>query len=64
MSDFEIDGARFVQQYRKCSRGCTHGQAGVGHGPYWYKSKSGESLKYLGAKLPVAVIERPANVDR
>jgi hypothetical protein len=53
----EINGKTFQKQYRKCSRSCTHGQAGQGHGPYWYKSGSGESLKYVGKELPAEVVK-------
>lgn len=60
----EINGKNFQQQYRKCSRSCTHGQAGTGHGPYWYKSASGESLKYVGKVLPAEVIKHLERVKK
>ena len=53
----QINGKTFKQQYRKCCRTCTHGPAGIGHGPYWYSSGVGEALHYVGKKLPVQVQE-------
>lgn len=53
----QINGKSFQKQYRKCCRSCTHGQAGQGHGPYWYSSGAGEALHYVGKELPVQVQE-------
>jgi hypothetical protein len=50
-----VNGKTFQKQYRKCCRTCTHGQAGVGHGPYWYSSGTGEPLRYVGKELPAQV---------
>jgi hypothetical protein len=51
-----VNGQTFQKQYRKCGKDCTHGPEGKGHGPYWYKSAPGESLKYVGKDLPAEVI--------
>jgi hypothetical protein len=50
-----INGKTFQQQYRRCGKDCTHGPNGRGHGPYWYKSAPGGSLKYVGKDLPEEV---------
>jgi hypothetical protein len=62
MTDIMIDGVKLRQQYRKCSHGCETCTKGPGHGPYYYASRPGEALKYLGKELPPAIAEHLAGL--
>jgi len=58
MSDFNLLGVTYSQKYRKCGKeNCQTCQTSQGHGPYWYASKSGEQLRYVGKDLPPRVLE-------
>lgn len=57
LSSFPYNGAKYYQQYRKCSnkrcwcmKDTTMAQL-TGHGPYWYRRQGGK-VQLLGVELP------------
>lgn len=58
LESFELEGVRYAQQYRKCSKPncqtCSNG--GPGHGPYWYaRNQMTGDRAYVGRELPPEV---------
>jgi hypothetical protein len=57
MSEFKIDGARFVQRTTTCSKPNCPCQNGKPHGPYWWVLRQDGSRHYVGRRLPAVVEE-------
>lgn len=55
MESIDVNGRTYKQQMRSCGKECCKGVPGGSHGPYWYVSETGRSLKYVGATLPQGV---------
>ncbi len=58
LETFTLEGVTYSQQYRRCGKPTcqTCGNAGPGHGPYWYaRDQVTDARSYVGRDLPIEV---------
>ena len=64
MDRFWLQGVRYYQQGRKCSKANCKCQDGELHGPYWYARDETAKVRYLGRELPPEIAEKRAAYNR